>query len=150
MNEITLLLMSCVACYATFSLATKYNWTPVRASAMVTFVVALFIYMLPNILPAYLNTHLPTITIGASFIGMVHKKYIKKTSYLLLSAVLFGFIYINTSLFFKGFGGALGTTACISLLCILSISFYKPNRKTSRGFLLLRKMLFGRNKKNGC
>ena len=63
------------------------------------------------------------------------------------SGVVFTIIYFNTSTYFSGFGGGLGSAACIALLVTLSIPVLKKKRKLSNGFLLLRRQMRSRMKK---
>ena len=59
---------------------------------------------------------------GTSFIGMVSAKSYGSYFRLAVAGALFSIIYSHKSLFFEGFGGALGALAFISLLTVISVS----------------------------
>ncbi|GAA0878240.1 hypothetical protein GCM10009119_12080 [Algoriphagus jejuensis] len=102
---------------STYWLHTRFSLSPILASSAVTLIVALAVQPL--------NTSewvqaIPYAAIGGSFIGMSTKKNIKGFESVLLAALIFGLIFIHSSKFFEGFGGALGTSACISVLTAIS------------------------------
>lgn len=88
----------------------------VVGSALPSLVFAILVYGLKSYLPIVFVSDAPVIFYGASFIGMASNKIL--SSYLLigLAGLLFTFIYLFTSPFFEGFGGALGTTAALCFL----------------------------------
>ena len=94
----------------------------VRASALPSLLVGLFFYCFPHVLPAYLSRQIPLVFIGSSFVGMVSINIISKWIYVAISGLIFSLIYLNTGEFFKGFGGALGTTACIAVLVAIGLA----------------------------
>ncbi|MDN3593516.1 hypothetical protein [Zunongwangia endophytica] len=94
----------------------------VRASALPSLIVGLFFYLFPNVVSDYLTKHIPLVFIGASFVGMVSINIISKWFYVAISGLIFSIIYLNTGKFFNGFGGALGTTACISVLVAIGLA----------------------------
>ncbi|SFC28280.1 hypothetical protein SAMN04487907_103200 [Zunongwangia mangrovi] len=94
----------------------------VRASALPSLIIGLFFYCFPNLLSVFLTKQIPLVFIGASFVGMVSIKIISKWIYVAISGLVFSLIYINTGKFFNGFGGALGTTACISVLIAIGLA----------------------------
>ncbi|MCL6217866.1 hypothetical protein [Zunongwangia pacifica] len=94
----------------------------IRASALPSLIVGLFFYCFPNLLSEYLTRHIPLVFIGSSFIGMVSINIISKWIYVAISGIVFGLIYLNTGTFFNGFGGALGTTACIAVLVAIGLA----------------------------
>ena len=94
----------------------------VRASAMPSLVVGLLFYCFPNLLTEYLTKQIPLVFIGASFVGMVSINIISKWIFVVISGFVFSLIYLNTGNFFNGFGGALGTTACISVLVAIGLA----------------------------
>ena len=131
----------------TFLLQIKYQQGPVRSSALVGVFVSVFVLLFPNLLSVYLTENLPLICFGASFIGMVSSKIMSDYLLIGISGIVFTIIYFNTSSYFNGFGGGLGSAACIALLVTLSIPVFKKKRKLSNGFLLLRKQMRSRMKK---
>jgi hypothetical protein len=117
-----------IAAVATFWLHTRFAISPVMASALVTLIIALSVLPFGDSTPWI--TAIPYVAIGGSFIGMSLKKYIKGFDSLILAAVIFGVIFSRSSQFFEGFGGALGTSACISVLT--AISWRKLIKRTRR------------------
>lgn len=117
-----LFLTGIISALLTYLVNNKYGQGPVRASAGLSLLVGLFFYFFPGIFTAYLTKNIPLVFIGATFIGMVSSKIL--SSYLLVgfSGFLFGIIYLNASPLFKGYGGALGTTAAISVLVSMSLT----------------------------
>ena len=94
----------------------------VRASALPSLIVGLFFYCFPNLLSEYLTWQIPLVFIGSSFVGMVSINIISKWIYVAISGLVFSLIYLNTGRFFNGFGGALGTTACIAVLVAIGLA----------------------------
>ena len=131
----------------TFLLQLKYQQGPVRSSALVGVFISVFVLLFPNLLSVYLTENLPLICFGASFIGMVSSKIMSDYLLIGISGIVFTIIYFNTSSYFNGFGGGLGSAACIALLVTLSIPVFKKKRKLSNGFLLLRRQMRSRMKK---
>ena len=128
----------------TFYLNAHLKQGAVRASAALAFVVALFFYVFPNLLAENLTKAIPAVCIGASFIGMVSEKVFKNFWLIAISGCIFSIIFLNTSNFFAGYGGALGTSACISLLTAMSLPVFFAKHRWKNGFSLLRKRLFGK------
>jgi hypothetical protein len=118
----------------------------VRSSALLALIVALLFHFFPNILSASLTKNIPVVFIGGSFIGMASKKVVDSYLKLAISGLVFALIYINTSNFFNGYGGALGASAGISLLSVLSLPFFSPKKHLTNGILQLRKVIFRKYK----
>ncbi len=114
-----------VSSVLTFYVNEHLNQGAVRSSALLSLAVALFFFFFPALLSPYLTVHIPVVFIGASFIGMVSPKIMSNFSLLALAGLIFGLIYLNSSQFFTGFGGALGISACISILTVLSFPVLK-------------------------
>ena len=132
---------------ATFILQVKCKQSPVRSSALVGVGIGLFVLMFPKLLSPFLTENIPLVCFGASFIGMVSSKVVSNHLLIGISGVVFTIIFFNTSSYFNGFGGGLGSAACISLLVTLSIPVLKKRGKLSNGFLLLRRQMRTRMQK---
>ncbi len=126
----------------TYFLSTEKKQGPVRSSSLLSLIVASFFHFFPHLLSDYLTSNIPVVFIGASFIGMVSSTQLSSYIGLSLAGALFTIIYLNTSRFFDGFGGSLGTSACIAVLVILSIPFLRSRRNRTVGFLQLRRLIF--------
>ncbi len=131
--EISILFITgIISALLTYVVNNKYEQGAVRASAGLSLLVGLFFYFFPDIFTPYLTKNIPIVFIGATFIGMVSSKIL--SSYLLVgfSGFIFSIIYLNASPFFKGYGGALGTTAAISVLVSLSLTVVSKSEKLKK------------------
>lgn len=131
--EISILFLTgIISAILTYIVNNKYRQGAVRASASLSLLVGLFFYFFPELFSPYLTKNIPIVFIGATFIGMVSSKIL--SSYLLVgfSGFLFSIIYLNASPFFKGYGGALGTTAAISVLVSLSLAVISKSEKLKK------------------
>ena len=147
MTALILIITAVIAAMLTFFTNHKLKQGPVRSSALLSLVVALLFYFFPNFAGADLAKNVPVVFIGGSFIGMVSKKIVDNYFKLAISGLVFAIIYLNTSRFFAGYGGALGASAGISLLSVLSLPFFTPKKHhLTNGILQLRKIIFKRNR----
>lgn len=133
---------------ATYFVNTRLKQGPVRASALLTLTVAAFFYFFPEVLSMYLTKNIPVVFIGSTFIGMVSAQKMSSYTGIAIAGLVFAIIYLNTSNFFDGYGGALGTSACISILVMLCIPYFKSKRNLTVGLLQLRRMALKGWKKN--
>jgi hypothetical protein len=123
-NSIIIVLVSILASTATYFVAHDLKQGPVKASAILSFLVALvFLLLFHNTAMNYLITTIPLVFIGASFIGMSSKAHLKNLAYAAFAGLLFGFIFLYTTDLFKGYGGGLGTEASMSVLATLGIEY---------------------------
>ncbi|MFI2741416.1 hypothetical protein ACG2LH_01640 [Zhouia sp. PK063] len=144
MQYLVLIITGILGAIATYIVNENLKQGPVRASALLSLLVASFFYFFPDVCNINLTTHIPVVFIGASFIGMVSARVL--SSYVLIgfSGLIFSVIYLNSSHFFEGYGGALGTAACISILVTLSLPVFFKNRKVNNGLMQLRNLFFRR------
>lgn len=142
MNTALLILTGITAAIGTYYVNNHLRHGAVRASALLSFMVASFFYLFPELLNSTLTKQIPVVFIGASFVGMVSHKVVNNYAVLAISGVVFTVIFLNTSTFFTGYGGALGTSACISLLTAMSLPLLLSKKRVSNGILVLRKLLF--------
>ena len=146
LSTFILLLTSIIAACTTYFMNEKLQQGPVRSSALLTLLVAGFFQLFPTLLSPYLTQNIPVVFIGSSFIGMVSAQQINNYLGIAVAGIIFCEIYLNTSLFFNGYGGALGTSACISILVVLAIPYFKSKRKLTVGFLQLRRLVLKRKR----
>lgn len=147
MTNFILLFASTISALLTHILHVRFNQGPVRASATVALTVATIFHLFPAVLSLYLTKHIPVVVIGASFIGMATSDRLATFIGIAFAGLIFGFIYLNTSRYFDGYGGALGTSACISVLVAMSIPYLTSKRKLTVGFLQLRRILLKRKRR---
>lgn len=140
MEKFILVLTGVCGAMATYFVNTKLKQGPVRASALLTLVVAMFCYFFPELLSGYLTKNIPVVFIGSTFIGMVSAQKMSTYTGIAIAGLVFSAIYLNTSKFFDGYGGSLGTSACISILVMLCIPYFKSKRNLTVGLLQLRRM----------
>lgn len=129
MEQSILVITGIVAAILTFLVNNKYEQGAVRASTGLSLLVGLFFYIFPELFSTFLTKNIPIVFIGATFIGMVSSKVIKNVYFIAIAGFVFSIIYLNTSHLFKGYGGALGTTAAISVLVSLSLAMVAKSKK---------------------
>ncbi len=132
MNLFILILIGIISAMATYILSVKLKQGAVRSSAILSLVIGLFFYFYPDLLSDYLTKNIPLVFIGASFIGMTSPKIFSNLFIIAISGAVFSLIYLNTSMFFSGYGGVLGTTACISVLISFGLNVYINKIKNIR------------------
>lgn len=140
MEKLILVLIGMCGAMATYFVNTKLKQGPVRASALLTLPVAACCYFFPELLSVYLTKNIPVVFIGSTFIGMVSAQKMSTYTGIAIAGLVFSAIYLNTSKFFDGYGGSLGTSACISILVMLCIPYFKSKRNLTVGLLQLRRM----------
>ena len=116
MNLIIIIISGVFGAILTFYVSERYKLSPVKSSAFLSLVVALFFYFFPDLLNSFLTKNIPIVFFGTSFIGMVSSKMNGSYFQLTVAGILFSLIYSIKSHFFEGFGGALGALAFISLV----------------------------------
>jgi len=109
----------------TFYLNNKLQLGGVMASAGISVLTAGLFFIFPEILNNYLNTNIPVVVMGASFIGMAASRIIHQFWIIGLSGFIFSVIFLLTGSYFDGFGGSLGTTAAISLGSVYALKQIK-------------------------
>ncbi len=86
------------------------KWNAIAASSLVTIFTLLILEFIGMNLPSLAGA-----VFGASFVGMSSKEVLK-FPFLIVSAVVFGFGFYLMYRYLQGFGGTLGTIACLSCL----------------------------------
>ncbi len=108
--------LSIIAALVTWELNVKYCLGGVRASSLVSLVSGLIIYLL-KLEPFY-----GVAIMGASFAAMSTEYVIPKRFWMLVCGFIYSLVFINLpSDLFAGFGGKLGTTACLSVVMTLGV-----------------------------
>lgn len=116
---VSTLVVSLFGAVIPYWLVNKYNVSPVRASAIPSFIVAIPLQILP--ISGFIAL-VPVIFFGASFVGMSNKKVLGLGA-LFITSLLFGGVIHFILPLFNGYGGTLGTTAC--LCCLVGVLFQK-------------------------
>ncbi|MDP2908206.1 MAG: hypothetical protein Q8N77_00190 [Nanoarchaeota archaeon] len=138
MNFLAILLLSVAAALITYDLNNKHKLGPVRASSLVSLIFGLIVYFL-KINPIY-----GAAVMGASFAAMSTDKVIPNKVLMTICGIIFSLVFFNlSSESFAGFGGRLGTTACISVIMTLGmIKMIGGCRKYHRMLQCGRKKIF--------
>ncbi|WP_313578374.1 hypothetical protein [Chishuiella sp.] len=129
---------SILATLVTYVLNIHLKQGPVRASALIALFVGGFFHFFPTIFSTLYTQNIPLYVIGGTFIGMVSSTINISYFSLLFSPILFSVLLHFTSKLFTGYGGALGTTACISLMCTMAFPIITKNKKVTYGYRLIR------------
>ncbi|PWH85018.1 hypothetical protein [Brumimicrobium oceani] len=125
MIVLSLYLVGALAALVAFVLNNNFKMGIVVGSALPSLIFALIILPFETYLPALFFTESPVIFYGAAFIGMASNKVLSSYFLIGIAGLLFTFIYLFTSPFFDGFGGALGTTAALCFLPVWAISLLR-------------------------
>jgi len=119
MNEI--IIGACiVGAVVTQYVSVNLKQGPVKGSALVSLLFALPFYFFPGLFGA-VGAKLPVAVIGTSFVAMSSTKVIPDWKWMSLAGLFFGLIFLNSSKFFAGFGGGLGTTACLAVTITMGL-----------------------------
>ena len=141
-----LLATGAIAAPLTFFVNERLGQGPVRSSACLSLLVAGFFYFFPDSLNPFLVKNIPVVFIGGSFIGMVSARLLSGYLKIGVAGVIFCVIYLNTSRFFNGYGGALGTAAYIALLAVLGLPVLNIKGRVTNGFSQLRRVIYSEKK----
>ncbi|WP_417800635.1 hypothetical protein [Tenacibaculum sp.] len=132
LTTISIYLTSTLGAFLTFLVSTKYKQGPVRASALLTLIVAGFCFLFPKMFSEDIINQIPWVFFGASFVGMTSGKLTRNYISIIFAGIVFGFVYTFSPDFFNGYGGALGTAACISILVVIGINHLIRLSKVSK------------------
>ena len=121
MIEFSFYIVGLVAALVAYILNNNYKMGIVVGAALPSLIFALLILPCEPYLPLSFTTEAPVIFYGAAFIGMASNKILSSYVLIGIAGLLFTFIYLFTSPYFDGFGGALGTTAALCFLPVWGI-----------------------------
>jgi hypothetical protein len=124
MNELILFITGGIGALSTYIVAHDLKQGVVRASAGLSLIVGLFFYAFPDLVSSELTVEIPLVFFGASFVGMTGSHVVPNRWWMFLGGVIFSGIYLASSNVFVGYGGKLGTTACISSVIVLGIGHF--------------------------
>lgn len=116
--------LSITAALITWELNVKYCLGGVRASSLISLIAGLIVYF------SKLDSTYGLAVMGASFAAMSTEYVIPKRFWMIVCGFVFSLIFLNLpNQIFAGFGGRLGTTACISVVMTLGIIRIVNNMK---------------------
>ena len=134
MNIVLYSLISIATTWVTFFLNRNLKFGPVKASSFIALLVGGFF----QINEVYFHIPLPKdilfIVLGSTFIGMVSSRKHFRNFHFNIAPIIFVLIYHFISDSFKGFGGALGTAACISLIITIYLRSLKSTKYIIKPF----------------
>ena len=123
-EKIIILITALIGTLSTYIVGTHFHQGAVRSSAGLSLLVAILFAVLPEF-SNNLSTTIPLVFMGASFVGMVSSNVNSNLFFIGLGGLVFGIIYPIMGGFFTGYGGALGTAACLSLMTVNGLSITK-------------------------
>lgn len=109
------LIASLAGVSASFGLSHYAGWNKVLASALPSLLVYILLKLTDNWIDPQFSQMIPAAFMGASFCGMSAPPVLASFRSATISGFFFGLIFSSPILFFNGYGGALGTMACISV-----------------------------------
>lgn len=125
MIEFSLYTVGLLGAVIAFILNNNFKLGIVVGSALPSLIFALAVVLLEKYLSIRFVEEAPVIFYGAAFIGMASHKILSSYFLIGIAGLLFTFIYLHTSPYFDGFGGALGTTAALCFLPVWATSLLK-------------------------
>ena len=129
---IPIFITSVAAALLTQELSIPRKWGAVRASAFVSLLFGLFFFFLSDIdVPIYVDPLLSPVAMGASFVAMSSSQVIPDRKWMTVASIIFAALFLISKPTFNGYGGLLGTGACVSVIMVIGIiNFYKNLRKS--------------------
>lgn len=124
--EIIILFAGLIGALATQEIRIRYEQGPVKSSACVSLICGLICYFLPlDYGIEKIIRDVPTAVMGGSFVAMSSNHIIPNRRWMIVAALIFSSIFLFSSAALKGFGGALGTTACVAVIITKGINLIK-------------------------
>lgn len=121
------IIISLLGTILTYWLNNKKGYGPIKASAIPSFLVAIPLQILP--ISGFLAS-IPIIYFGASFVGMTNEKTLGWIP-IIVASILYALTFHFIHPYFNGYGGTLGTAACLS--CLMGVLLQKTfNRQAVR------------------
>jgi hypothetical protein len=116
--QIVILFTGVVAAVVTQELSIWRRFGAVRASAIVSLFFSLVVYALPNY--DYVLV-IPAVAMGASFVAMSTRGVVPTRRWMTVTGLIFGLVFLFTNPQLEGYGGVLGTGACVSVLMSIGL-----------------------------
>ncbi len=114
---------SVAAVLSTYYVNHNLKQGPVKASAITSLVVGVVVAVLLAkgwLVFDYLEV-VAVVFIGASFAAMASKGIVESFGLIVFAGLVFGFLFTNLGTRFNGYGGGLGTKACLSVLAAVGL-----------------------------
>jgi len=120
---VVIILTSVVWAVWPYLLSIFWKQGAVRWSALPSLIVWIVFLLFLSGVEGYGIEYIPIVFIGASFVGMASKKMVDSWIKIWFAGIVFGVIFMLSSSFWTGYGGGLGTTACISTVIVLGVLY---------------------------
>lgn len=131
---ITHIAISIITTWLTYFLSRYLKLGAVKASSLIALIIGGF-YQLNEVYFHYnLDQQIPFVVIGSTFIGMVTSRKHYRNFNFFIAPIIFIIVYQNISKEFNGFGGVLGTAACISLVISIYLRSLDTTKKAIKPF----------------
>lgn len=119
-------LFKVLVCFSIYWFAYYLNHQQKFGAVKASSTIAIVIGLIYQILIYYtieidIIKHYFLIGMGSTFMGMISTIHQHKKIDFIISSFIFVTLYTNSSHYFDGLGGLLGTIACISILCVFGI-----------------------------
>ena len=105
---------------STHYLSAKKNWNSIKASAFLAFIASSILYGVKTFQVDFIYPNMELLSFvffGGTFVGMT-SSHLFKFGKLIIATAVFSFLFIAFNPSFQSIGGALGTTACISVIFV--------------------------------
>lgn len=117
MESLLMVSVATVSAGLTYFIHTKWRLNPVLVSAAIALLVSSLCESVSGS-GSKLVEMIPFVSIGGTFVGMSTKKKVKTIYPIFIAGFVFSLLFIRSSSLFEGFGGALGISACVSVLAV--------------------------------
>ncbi|AQX06118.1 hypothetical protein ATB99_16345 [Elizabethkingia meningoseptica] len=132
--------------WLTFYLNRYLKLGAVKSSSLLALIVGGIYQLNQSFLHYDIPQDIPFLVIGSTFIGMITSRKHYRNFNLFVAPIIFTIIYYNISKEFNGFGGAIGTAACISLLIAIYLRSLKATKKVIKPFRQVKVETMKRNR----
>lgn len=122
MHQVAIIISSVFGALGTYLLTSRYKWSPVLSSSVLSLVVAIAFTLGGRYINLQYLNDLPLVFFGGSFVGMCSKSVVGDKNYkVLLGGMIFALVFLISGNLFKGYGGGLGFKAALSVLATIGI-----------------------------
>lgn len=131
---LTHILLSITVAWVTYYFNRYLKFGAVKSSSCIALIIGGVFQLNELYFHFNLDKDIPFIAIGATFIGMVTTRKHYRNFNFFVAPIIFTLLYKNISKEFNGFGGALGTAACISLVITIYLRSLNSTKRAIKPF----------------
>lgn len=125
---------SILVTWLTFYFNRYLKFGAVKASSCIALLIGGIFQINDSYFHFNLDNDIPFVAIGSTFIGMVTSRRHYRHFNFFVAPIIFTLLYHNISKEFNGFGGALGTAACISLVISIYLRSLNSTKRAIKPF----------------